>query len=992
MSLSFKQPQGLSPVLGALQVPNSAYGQCIPVPYGRVRIPQKLIYASQFKAIGTGKFGKSANANYSANGNFLFGFGPIEAIGATWVNGIWKSVQYQNQTFTPTGTNTTWNLTVTPTAAFVAIAGVQVIVSVSGSVNDYAGYGLTRSVNFAGGGLLPLYNNQYPAPNYNSWSNSGLPYAVYNTTWPATTSVQVVFPSAVTNPTIQVLYMVVGLSAGASNTPTASFEAFDFEQELGSSGLSGNPQSWIEFSGIAFEELFCGPTPVMPAMNFEVKGLYGMGSQMSASTFDPTTGGFLAQPDASGDCCPADIIIDIICSGNRNFSSGLIWQHGLNLTQAPTTLAYNYSALQWSYSRYAGVLADEGGPAYSGLGLTSLRNYCMTYGIFISGTLDSQQKAADVLDDLCEIANCAPVWDGGSLSFIPYCECSTAAHLVPGSYYGGSTYTAPTSGGPSFALTSANLIPYDDGSLWQVDYSRPDENYNSLQVGYRDATQEYNDNFVLISDGADIAVQDQRPSPQKNFRNWITDGPTATAVGWALLHRQLLIKRQTYSFKLPAYWESILTPMDLVTLYDPNINPYAVPVRITSIAIRFDKESGKRQMQCTAEPFIYGGSLPIAPAGIGSPGSSGGTVLGGQDPGSVNAPFILESVPALNPATPQLWLCVSGSGQYYAGCYVWLSVDGGASYGSAPIGIINGNQTMGVVYNSNYPNSSNPDNTDTLYVDLTESGGILSSVNSSGQAALASLWALAGGGTLVVNGQTLTIPYELGAYQGVGLMSTNKYSLGPPNLRGQDVTPTAAHNIGSQFSFLNDGHVFKMNLSESMIGVTLYFKFQAFSADGQTVQQLSACTAYSFTPTGLVGWTYNSSGTGGNNTTGTNPVPNANDLYLYVPGTYSSSQEIWSAEPARNVTLPAGLTNSPTPTCDVAPTGSVTLTINKVSGGVTTAVGSIQFAASSRTGTVTFASAVTLNGTGDYLTVVAPSTPDATFAGLRFTFWCTRSN
>ena len=183
--------------------------------------------------------------------------------------------------------------------------------------------------------------------------------------------------------------------------------------------------------------------------------------------------------------------------------------------------------------------------------------------------------------------------------------------------------------------------------------------------------------------------------------------------------------------------------------------------------------------------------------------------------------------------------------------------------------------------------------------------------------------------------------------------------------------------------------MFALNLDAALIGVTLYFKFTSFNITGGATQSLSSVSPYTFTPTGLVGWTYNAGGGGGTQP----PSGNAADAVMYAPGVYAGSQEIWSYQPARQTNFPAGLTNSPAPTCDVPPTGStVSLTINKVVAGVATAVGTLNYTSGSTTGTVTFASAVALNGTGDILQVVGPSSADPTLAGVRFTFWAVRTN
>lgn len=116
---------------------------------------------------------------------------------------------------------------------------------------------------------------------------------------------------------------------------------------------------------------------------------------------------------------------------------------------------------------------------------------------------------------------------------------------------------------------------------------------------------------------------------------------------------------------------------------------------------------------------------------------------------------------------------------------------------------------------------------------------------------------------------------------------------------------------------------------------------------------------------------------------------NANDLYMYVEGQYANpSEKIWSAMPVRQILLLAGLPRSLI-SCDVAPTFSVTLAIMLNSA---TLLGTVNIAAGATTGTFTFSSDITLNGLGDIIHIEAPTSPDPTLAGVRVTFWATRTN
>jgi hypothetical protein len=103
------------------------------------------------------------------------------------------------------------------------------------------------------------------------------------------------------------------------------------------------------------------------------------------------------------------------------------------------------------------------------------------------------------------------------------------------------------------------------------------------------------------------------------------------------------------------------------------------------------------------------------------------------------------------------------------------------------------------------------------------------------------------------------------------------------------------------------------------------------------------------------------------------------DVISYYPGVPTASAVLLSATSAQPWTFPASLTGSYAH-CDTAPTAAVTCNIVKISSGTSTTIGSVNFAASATTGTFTFTSAVTTLA-GDRIRVIAPSSPDATFAG-----------
>ncbi len=89
---------------------------------------------------------------------------------------------------------------------------------------------------------------------------------------------------------------------------------------------------------------------------------------------------------------------------------------------------------------------------------------------------------------------------------------------------------------------------------------------------------------------------------------------------------------------------------------------------------------------------------------------------------------------------------------------------------------------------------------------------------------------------------------ELLAYEGATLTGTSAYNLTGLQ-RGLYGTAAAAHSSGAPFARL-DGAVATYDLPANYIGRTLYFKFQSFNVFGAGVQSLSTCAVYTYAPAG----------------------------------------------------------------------------------------------------------------------------------------------
>jgi hypothetical protein len=239
---------------------------------------------------------------------------------------------------------------------------------------------------------------------------------------------------------------------------------------------------------------------------------------------------------------------------------------------------------------------------------------------------------------------------------------------------------------------------------------------------------------------------------------------------------------------------------------------------------------------------------------------------------------------------------------------------------------------------------SEPDTTNTLSVDLTESRGELLSVSAGDAANLATL-CYAGG--------------ELLAYQAATLTTTAHYGL-TTLYRGAYGSPIGSHSSGAQFARL-DQAIGRFPYPSTLVGQTIYLKFPSANIVGGGAQSLASVPAYTYA------------------VTGSGKASVATTVSGSYAGPTTANLVVQRYVFAGTVMFPAGLTGSQG-TAGVAATATTTYSIKKNG----TNVGTMVFAAGAVIATFSMPSATTFMA-GDILTVVAPASPDATLANLAWT-------
>lgn len=230
----------------------------------------------------------------------------------------------------------------------------------------------------------------------------------------------------------------------------------------------------------------------------------------------------------------------------------------------------------------------------------------------------------------------------------------------------------------------------------------------------------------------------------------------------------------------------------------------------------------------------------ITPIGVGTAhlypkqATAGAPLDPFADPGDTNPPIVFEPPAALTGGAVEAWLIASG-GAGWGGCQLWISTDG-STYSLA--GTVYKGARQGVL-SANLPAAADPDTSDMLAVDLTQSQGKLLSGTQADADAYVTLCYVDG---------------ELISYETATLVATFKYDLTYLR-RGAYATPIGAHASGAKFARFgpNDPSLFRYAYPSGFVGSTVYLKLPAFNIFGQALQDLAGVTAYPYTLLGTGG-------------------------------------------------------------------------------------------------------------------------------------------
>ena len=473
-------------------------------------------------------------------------------------------------------------------------------------------------------------------------------------------------------------------------------------------------------------------------------------------------------------------------------------------------------------------------------GDTSVSTFCQAVGLGWSVSVDNVETASSILERWTKNLNTAVVWNGALLKFIPYWD--TYANMNPGydpdnpgniapKYF--TPYTVPI-----VTITLDQILQSDDKTEDPISFMRkdPQEVYNTVRLDFRDRNNFFNDVPAEAKDEAHIELYGPRID-NIGLATEFTLGTYANVAAQMILRRNISIMK-TYEWRMGPLW-GWLDPMDIVLIPDPTNYSNTVLVRIVSV-----EDDEDEIVTVTAEEYPIGDQSPtVIPISTTTPPNQGAT---NSPPAPSYTPLIFAPptlmLTAQGYATPQVVVGASAGRNgtldtNYGGSYVWASLDN-VSY--QLIGTITGPSTIGALTQSLPPfGGSNPDNTDSLVVNLNESDGSLTSVSST----------LAAAGNSVCVIQDVS-GFEVLSYTTATLTGPFTYTL-TGLYRGLYGTTPRMFGAGSRFLFMGAGSTYlEENLPSAYVGKTFWIKLQGFNVFHQATAELSSVVAYEYVATG----------------------------------------------------------------------------------------------------------------------------------------------
>ena len=151
--------------------------------------------------------------------------------------------------------------------------------------------------------------------------------------------------------------------------------------------------------------------------------------------------------------------------GNHNFEvQGILWGTGVNGIDAdPTQVIYDFLT-NTQYGIGFNPASIDTTTLFGVNGDGSLQTYCRALGIAFSPALVSAEQGSAILARWLKLVNCAAVWSGGKLKFIPYGDVTVPGGAIL-STTAPLTIPSPPAGFPTIIVSGASQFVSDGGVI-----------------------------------------------------------------------------------------------------------------------------------------------------------------------------------------------------------------------------------------------------------------------------------------------------------------------------------------------------------------------------------------------------------------------------------------------------------------------------------------------------------------------------------------------
>ncbi len=596
---------------------------------------------------------------------------------------------------------------------------------------------------------------------------------------------------------------------------------------------------------------------------------------------------------------------DTAAIGNHNFEIfGILHGTGANGIDADPAQVINDFLINAQYgcgfnpaSINATTLIGSGGDG-------SLQTYCKSLGVCFSPVLDSQEPASSILTRWLQLLNCAAVWSGGELKFIPYAD-SAISNGAETTYQTQFSIPVPiplsTGGIPSIVDLVAQSQFVSDGG---VSYAFSGVPFIFIGAALPTVAGTYG----MITPGSYIfAVADEGKPVVVAYtaENLTGFTPNLTAV-YALTDLDFVDEKGNKDpvqvervdiYSLPTIQRIEVSARDnqysavpveardqsQIEVFGPRVGPtitaheicdefivgplVAQAILQSELYVRTKFTFKLSWEYCLLDPMdivtitdvnLGLSNYPVRIVSIEEDdkgmlavtaeelvtGVSTPAYYPSASPGNYQPNWAVPAVPVNTPLIYQPPLAATnGAPQLWVGA-------SGAPFGAAQQwGGANVYVSVDNVTYSQFAVITSPLRQGVLTASLPAANGwdstdtlAVSVAESRATLSGTSQAAAEAGATIAL------VDSELLAYETATLSGTDAYNL-TGLARGLSGTAGAYHSTGAQFARL-DGAVIKYNLPTNLVGERLYFKFQSFNVFGNGSEALSSCAVYTFIPGG----------------------------------------------------------------------------------------------------------------------------------------------